>query len=51
MTVNWELVCGIVEMKLLKCRGGRHVTIKSLPVSSAPVLKPKKQNVILFGRV
>lgn len=38
-----ELVCGIVEIKLLKCRSGWLVTIKSLPTSPAPALKPRMQ--------
>lgn len=41
--VSRELVCGIVEIKLLKCRGGRLVTTKSLPTSPAPALKPRMQ--------
>lgn len=41
--VSRELVCGIVEIKLLKFRGGRLVTIKSLPTSPAPALKPRMQ--------
>lgn len=41
--VSRELVCGIVEIKLLKCWGGWLVTIKSLPTSPAPALKPRMQ--------